>query len=132
MKVICRYMRKPNEKHIYIWAKEQKHLPEGLIECDEKGVPLAIPCDVAPESNVEEADEIITGEQEQPQATVVTPTAIVMPKPIIQTEIDLAGKNVMALKKILVKDMGYDLTNDKNAPERLSVKWLIAKIESLK
>ena len=96
------------------------------------------------EKPVEEAGQIVVGKDGQPiqlppvdfsplpEAVPDVQPKVTIPEPVPQSDVDLSGKTVKELKKILLDDMKYDVAKDTASPQRVSVKWLINKYQELK
>lgn len=131
------------KNHVFMWTEHLSKMPD-MIECDKDGNPVSvIPVAVVPapvkeapvapavpvnieEANPDDIEEDIIKKTEPEVKAEVKPEPDHLPAP--ETD-DLSDKRVMALKKILVKDLGFPV---EDLPEKLTKEWLITKIKSLK
>ena len=153
MKANGRLLRKTTETHLYVWTEDLAKQKD-MVEVDKNGIPLMVGM-IA--KTIEKPGQVIAGKDgqpiqlppvdfsplpdavpaAQPQVTVVTPIVISTPATVSEKlpetpAVDLTGKTVPELKKILLDEMKYDVSKDTASPQRVSVKWLINKYQELK
>ena len=142
MEMIFRFLKnaKDVKNHVFMWTEHLSKMPD-MIECDKNGNPVSvIPVAVAPAPvkavpavpvHIEEAKpDDIEEDVEEVILKKTEPEVKSEVKPVPAPEIDdLSDKRVMALKKILVKDLNFPA---EELPEKLTKEWLISKIKSLK